>query len=165
MERKYESDERAAPRRAGYAPQKREQHQRAHRVQGDANQMVRSTPSSEQLKVEHVGNPREWKRVRRVAGGEGPRNPRKAQAAAHVGFTDIFRIIVVEEIVADRLSVNEENSGEQNQIDPDAGSQMMRRWRFTNDGFIAAVCFGARHPEESRLTCGAPIRAAFVRAP
>lgn len=115
-------------------------------MHGDINDMMGPASGSEELPVEHMGNPGERKRVLRVSGLKGPLNPGEAQAAAYVGIGDKDGIIVIDEIVVDGLAVNGKNYGEQQEIHPDAGTYLRKGRRLANGASIAAVFFGARHP-------------------
>lgn len=152
VQTEYERHERARTGCSCGTLQKSEKHHSADRMQHDAHQVMRAAPRSEKLPVGHVRNPRQRKRALRVSRLERPCDARKAQSAAYMRIRRKHRVVIVDEIVAGGLPVNQENPREQQQADPDAGAQRMSRGLFWSRAFNAAVCFGARHPEESRLT-------------
>ena len=121
VNREHGSDERASLHGAGRAIQKQEQQARADRVQRHGHQVMAARPRTEQLRVDHVRDPRDRMEVRR-ARRECPLEIRERHARDHVRIVeDVSRVIPGDEIECvngPEDAEDEEGQREGNQQDP-----------------------------------------------
>ena len=98
--------------------QEGKEQQRAQRVQEKIHQVMTAALESEQLVIEHVGEPRERKPVRAFGSGERPCDTVRTEALMYVlVIDDVERVVVIYKVVGSDLAVHNEDSEEQKPVD------------------------------------------------
>ena len=118
MNRENCRDECALPQTVGCPSQENKKQHCRRAVEKNIYQVVRARIHSEQLAVEHVRDRRQRMPVLRMDMRERPDNPAPGQARAHVRVVEhVKRIVIIDELMAERLSKHRPRDRDQNDND------------------------------------------------
>jgi hypothetical protein len=116
MERKKGGNKNALPVCPGHPEKEQEEQDGIERVEHNVHEVVGPRIESEQLDIQHMGQPCQRVPVGCVRGGECPDKILSGQACPYVGiFEDIPAVVVVHELMVADLPVNRPDGGDQEQ--------------------------------------------------
>src|ERR1044072_5561171 len=115
------SDKRALPQSGGHALQRHKKKQNGERVQEDIGKVVPTGMQAVQLAIQHMCDRSKRVPILGMDMGKCPRDIGEVDAAADSGvLIDVARIVVIDEIVPNRLSIDDPCYDEQ--TDTNAGA-------------------------------------------
>ena len=125
MNRKQRRDKPARPQISGHLREQQEEQQHCNRVQKHVREMMTARFQIEQLDIDHVRDRRERVPIVFIEMRERPADSRQAQSARNLSvFVNVFVVVVVHEIVAERLAKDGPRERDQNGADRESQSEL-----------------------------------------